>query len=214
MSEDNSNPNGSSGSDTEASGESKPGFVKHDSYVKAVNEAKSAKARLADANARLAEIETQEKARQEQILLDEKNYTEIIAQKNAEIEKLSGEVNTHVKDKQDFRKMNAAIGLLQQKGITLDPKYMDLLPIDQIAISQESGEVVADSVVNVVENFQKEHPRLVTPLGKLLPNQKPGQGLGKISINEYKNLSREEKIKALKDGRVDAPGLVTGKGRR
>lgn len=210
MTEDNSNPTGSGGTNTEASGESKPGFVSHDSYVKAVDEAKSAKKRLADVNARLTEIENQEKQRKEQLLIDEKNYTEVISQKNAEIDRLAGEVNTHVKDKQDFRKMNAAVGLLQQKGINLDPKYMGLLPIDQIAISHESGEVLADSVVNVVESFQKEHPRLVTPVGKMLPNQKPGQGLGKISISEYKNLSRDDKLKALKDGRVDAPGLVRG----
>jgi hypothetical protein len=172
---------------------------------------KSAKRKLADANARLADYEVQEKQRKEQSLIDEKNFTEVIAQKNADIERLTGEVNSHLKDKQDFRKMNAAMGLLQQKGVNLDPKYIGLLPIDDIAISQETGEVITDSVINVVESFQKEHPRLVTPLGKMLPNQKPGQGLGKISINEYKNLSREEKIKALKDGRVDAPGLVRGK---
>jgi hypothetical protein len=209
--ENNPNPNDSSGVKAEASGDGKSGFVRHDSYVKAVDEAKSAKRRLADANARLAEFEVQEKQRKEQTLLDEKNFTELIAQKNAEIERLTGEVGNHVKDKQDFRKMNAAIGLLQQKGINLDPKYMGLLPIDDISISQDTGEVVADSVVNVVENFQKEHPRLVTPMGKMLPNQKPGQGLGKISITEYKNLSREGKIQALKEGRVDAPGLVQGK---
>ena len=182
-------------------------FVSHDSYVKAVGEAKRAKEKLAEANARLQEVDQLIKQQKEAKLLEEKNFTELLSQKNSEIERLVAENQNHVKDKLDFRKMNAAVGLLQQKGINIDPKYMGLLPIDNILINEESGEVVADSVVNVVESFQKEHPRLVTPLGKLLPNQKSGQSQNRLSLDQWKKLGRDEKRKALEEKRVDHPGL-------
>ena len=202
MGEDNSNLNSPSGTNPDAGSEGKSDFVPYGSHVKVIDEAKTAKRKLADANARLAEIDAQNKLQNEKMLLEEKNFTELLTQKNSEIERLSGEVSDHVKDKRDFRKMNAAVGLLQQKGINLDPKYMDLLPTDQIMISEESGEVVSDSVVSVVENFQKEHPRLVTPIGKMLPNQKSGQGLAKLSAEEWKKLSPKDRQSAYKEGRI------------
>lgn len=136
-----------------------------------------------------------------------KNFTELLSQKNAEIERLSSLNESHIKDKLDYRKMNAAVSLMQQKGINIEPKYMGLLPIENIVVSEESGEIVADSVVNVVESFQKEHPRLVAPIGKLLPNQKSGQGPKRLSMDEWRKLGREEKQKALLEKRVDHPGL-------
>lgn len=206
MSGDNQS-NVSGGNDPQASGEGAKDFVSHDSYVKAVGEAKRAKEKLAEANARLQEVDQLIKQQKEAKLLEEKNFTELLSQKNSEIERLVAENQNHVKDKLDFRKMNAAVGLLQQKGINIDPKYMGLLPIDNILINEESGEVVADSVVNVVESFQKEHPRLVTPLGKLLPNQKSGQSQNRLSLDQWKKLGRDEKRKALEEKRVDHPGL-------
>jgi len=205
MSEDNQ-PNVSGGNDPEASGKGKD-LVSHDSYVKAVDEAKRAKEKLAQANARLQEVDELIKQQNEKKLLEEKNFTELLSQKNSEIERLMHENQSHVKDKLDYRKMNAAVSLLQQKGINIEPKYMGLLPIDNIMISEESGEVVADSVVNVVESFQQEHPRLVTPLAKLLPNQKSGQSQNRLSLDEWKKLSRDDKRKALEEKRVNHPGL-------
>lgn len=208
MSEDNQPEVSSGDTPKAASGEAgKKDYVSHDSYVKAVGEAKRAKQKLAEANARLAEFDEQVKQQKEAKLLEEKNFTELLGQKNAEIDRLTAENNSHVKDKIDYRKMNAAVGLLQQKGINIDPKYMGLLPIDNILISEESGEVVSDTVVSVVENFQKEHPRLVAPIGKLLPNQKSGQSQNRLSVEQWKKLGREDKLKALQEKRVDHPGL-------
>ena len=206
MSEDNQSQ-GSSGTPPDASGNGGKDFVSHDSYVKAVNEAKNAKAKMREMDARLQEYDELMKSQKEAKLLEEKNFTELLSQKNSEIERLSAENQSHIKDKLDFRKMNAAVGLLQQKGINIDPKYMGLLPIDNIVISEETGEVIADSVINVVDSFQKEHPRLVAPIGKLLPNQASGQSQNRLSLNEWKKLGREEKRKALIEKRVDHPGL-------
>jgi len=191
-----------------ASGEvGKKDYVSHDSYVKAVGEAKRAKQKLAEATSRLAEFDEQVRLQKESKLLEEKNFTELLGQKNAEIERLANENNSHIKDKLDYRKMNAALGLLQQKGINIDPKYMGLLSLDNILISEESGEVVSDTVVSVVEGFQREHPRLVAPIGNLLPNLKSGQGQPKLSVDEWKKLSPEDKRKALSEKRVNHPGL-------
>jgi len=91
--------------------------------------------------------------------------------------------------------------LLQSKGVNLESKYLGLLPIDQIEVT-DSGEIDNTSVTSVIENFQKEHPRLTLPATKLLPNDKPGSNSGKISLEEWKKLSPKDRQAAYKEGRV------------
>lgn len=179
-------------------------FVKHSTYMNVLDEAKNAKGKLRDALAELNEFREKEKQLQEQKLLDEKRHVEIIESLKAEKERLLAEVDNHVKDKLDFRKMNAAMAVMQSKGINLESKYFGLLPIDDIAIT-EDGNIDGTSVASVVENFQKEHPRLTMPSSKLLPNDKSGSQGQQLSIEQWKKLGRVEKQQALKEGRVKSP---------
>lgn len=71
MSQDNQSQ-GSGGTDPKAGGDGSPELVSRDSLVKAVDEAKSAKRRLAEANAKLAEYDSQIKEQKEAKLLEEK----------------------------------------------------------------------------------------------------------------------------------------------
>lgn len=197
-------PPGSGGTETKASGDSnntEKELVKRSSYVKAVDEAKNAKAKMREMAAELNEFRVQSERVAEEKLLEEKNFTELFEQQKMQIEALTSQNEAHQKDKTDFVKMQSALNVLQSKGVSLEQKYFDLLPLDQIQVTEE-GQVDAQSVSDVVEGFQKEHPRLTMPAKALLPNNSTGSGGDKMSISDWKKLGREEKQKALKEGRV------------
>lgn len=185
----------------------KTDFVGRDSYVKAVDEAKSAKRRAAEAQARANELEAKFREQEEQKMLEEKNYSDLIERLKGENQQLSEQVQNHVKDKTDFRKMTAAMELLKQKGVNLESKYMGLLDIEAIQLTDD-GDIDPNSVTEVVSTFQKEHPRLTIPTARLLPNLKSGDSVSKMSIEEFKKLSPAEATKAIKEGRVDNPWLA------
>jgi len=204
-------PGSSSGNPTETAGgvgETNTQTVSYDTYTKTLGEAKAAKTKLNEALEKLAHFETNEKSANEKKLLDEKNFAEVIENLKREKAELTDEVQTHKRDKTDFRKVNAAIGLLTEKGIALEPKYLGLLNLNDIQVS-DSGEVDLTSLAKVVSDFQTDHPRLVVPLGKLPPNGKTGGdgGLKKISMEEYSRLSNADKVTAIKEKRVEGqPG--------
>ena len=195
------NDSGGVDTDSGALGSKDSGFVGKPTYDRAIDEIKNFKGKYREAQAELNEYKVKEQQLTEQKLLDEKRHLEVIEQLKSQNESLSKEVTSHVQDKLDFRKMNAAMSLLQSKGVNLESKYLGLLPIDQIEVT-DSGEIDNTSVTSVIENFQKEHPRLTLPATKLLPNDKPGSNSGKISLEEWKKLSPKDRQAAYKEGRV------------
>jgi len=197
-------PHDPSGIIPKASGEGSddvPKQVSYDTYQRTVEAEKAAKTKLRETQERLMIFENEKKSLEEQKLLEEKKHVEYIEQLKREKEELLNKSSSLERDRDDSRKLNAALGLLQQKGISLEPKYLGLVPLDQIAIVD--GQIDLTSVAAVVEDFQKEHPRLTAPPGKFLPNDKSGNGAQMIGLDEWKKLpSLKEKQDALKAGRV------------
>lgn len=201
-------PDVSGGDNTEsgAFGNDEIDVVKRTAYTRAIDEVKSVKGKYKSALAELNEYKAKEKHLEEQRLLDEKKHVEVIETLKMQVDELAKANTQHMQDKLDFRKMNAAMSLMQAKGINLEQKYFGLLPIDQIEVTDD-GDIDSNSVASVIDNFQKEHPRLTLPTAKLLPNDKSGSSGPMISIQEWKKLGREEKRQALKDKRVK--GLIS-----
>lgn len=193
-----------SGTPTEqarGSGETKSEYVSRKAYEKTVAAEKNLRSNNRELSARLAEFEAKEQALAEEKMIEEKKFLEMIEQQKARIQELEGTVTTQSQSMQDFQKMTAVMGMFQEKGINLESKYMDLVPIQKIQLTDD-GAVDVRSVSEVVSNFQQEHPRLVTPLSKLLPNDKSGSIKGQMSVDEWKKLDFKEKQKAWKEGRV------------
>jgi hypothetical protein len=94
--------------------------------------------------------------------------------------------------------MHKVVGLLQQKGIQLDQKYLDLIPVDQIQVDAE-GNPDMTSVVKVADSFVKEHPRLVTPLPNDLPGTRPGNSSTTLTYEAWTKLPPKEKRERFKD---------------
>lgn len=193
-----------SGDVSQGSAEGKTDFVKHSTYARAIDEVKTFKSKYRDVQAELNEYREKEKALAESRLLEEKKFQELITQQKTEIDALKQANDHHIKDKMDFRKFNAAMSVMQSKGINLDSQYMSLIPIDDIGISDE-GDIDLTSVASVVDDFQKAHPRLTMPIKGLLPNDSSHSNSQKMSVEQWKKLPKEEKYKALKDKKVKFP---------
>jgi len=196
-------PQGSGGTNINAGGsdDNTEELVKRSTYVKAVDEVKSGKAKIREMAVELNEYKVERERLAEEKLLEEKNFTELFQQQKTQIETLTSQNEAHQKDKTDFVKMQSALNVLQSKGVSLEQKYCDLLPLDQIQVTQE-GQIDAQSVADVVEGFQKEHPRLTISAKALLPNNSTGSQGDKISMDEWRKLSPADRKKTLKEGKV------------
>lgn len=180
----------------------KPKQISYETYEKTLNQEKSLRKRLQETQERLLIFENEQKTVQEQKLLDEKRHLEFIEQLKREKAEALEKAQRLERDQTDFRKLNAAMGLLQEKGIQLEAKYLGLLPLDQIQLTDEGG-IDHNSVAGAVDMFAKEHPRLTLPASKFLPNDKTGNSAQKMSVDEWKRLPYKEKQEAMKSGRVN-----------
>lgn len=180
----------------------KPKVVSYDTYERTVNQEKTLRKKLQETQEKLLLFENEKKSIEEQKLLEEKKHVDVIEQLRREKQEAHEKATRLEQEQKDFRKITAAMGLLQEKGITLESKYLGLLPLDQIQFTDE-GTIDHTSVSQAVSLFQKEHPRLTAPAKNFLPSDKTGTSAQKISVEEWKKLPLKEKQEALKAGRVN-----------
>lgn len=183
-------------------GDGTPQHVSFETYKRSVDAEKNAKRLLQETQEKLLVFENTQREIEQKKLLEEKRFTEVIDTLTKEKQQLLDQKTQLEQDRIDSRKLNAALGLMQEKGIVLDSKYLGLIPLESIRINQD-GTLDHTSVASTVQTFQKEHPRLTISGKSFLPSDKPGQIPGKISVDEWKKLGVGEKHKALKEGRVN-----------
>lgn len=175
-----------------------PDKVDYRTYKKTVDNEKNLKKQLAETNARLAQFEQQQKAIEEQKLLEQNQHIEVINQLKKQNEELNGKLTSFQLQQQEARKLNAAMGLLNQKGIQLDPKYLDLIPTEDIQVDAD-GKPDMTSVVKAIDSFVKEHPRLVAALPPDLPGTRTGGSGGNLTYEQWTKLPPKEKKERFKD---------------
>lgn len=188
----------------DGSGDGKPKVVPYDTYDKSVKTEKTLRQSLAEARTKLEAFEAEKAQIEEQKLLSEKKHVEYIEQLKREKTALEQEKQSLWQDRIDSRKLNAALGLLQEKGVQLETKYLGLIPLDRIEISDEGG-IDLTSVTKVISDFQREHPRLTAPAKAFIPGDKTGSNANMISYDEWRGLPLKEKQEALKAKRVKDP---------
>lgn len=184
-----------------AHGDGKPKHVSFDTYEKTLRAERNAKQKLQEVQERLLTFENEKKSVEEQKLISEKKHVEYIEQLKREKAELEQKTSHLLQEQTDFRKLNATLGLMQEKGIQLEAKYLGLLPLDRIEITDEGG-IDLTSVSQVVSDFQKEHPRLTAPAKAFLPSDKSGSAANALSVEEWKKLPYKEKQEAMKANRV------------
>jgi hypothetical protein len=190
------NPNGG------AEGKKQDDFVSREAYERAIDEVKTFKAKYREESAKNNEFESQRKQAEEQKLLEEKKYLELIENLKREKEQLTGTNQQFQTERENFRKMNAVLSSLQERGINIESKYYDYLPIDKISFDDD-GMIDGSTLSSAVDGFVKEHPRLVLPTARLLPNNKTeSNGGAQVSFDEWKKMGPKERQKAYADKRV------------
>jgi hypothetical protein len=174
--------------------------VSLETYQKTLSAEKNAKQKARELQEQLDVINAQKNVENEQKLLDEKKHLEVIENLKKEKLELESRTKSLLQDRTDSRKLNSVLGLLQEKGVSLDGKYLGLLPLDKINIGDD-GSIDLTSVATVVQEFQTEHPRLVAPAKAFLPSDKTGHNAGNISYEAWCKLPLKEKEDALRTGK-------------
>lgn len=186
----NSNPN-----------QSNSNQVRYETYQKSVSSEKNAKAKLRDTEAELNEYKAREAAQQEQDLVAKGEQMKVIDSLKAENKTIREDL---AKKAEDDIRVNKLHGFMSHLGQSkLDPKYLGLVPVEQIEIDDQ-GKPIQESLTKVVNNFKAEHPRLLIHQSKDLPGQSPSSGGGSMSYEDWKKLGSSKEM-AEKRHLVDFP---------
>jgi hypothetical protein len=206
------NVNDSGGVNTDPGGEgekSKSETVSREAYNKTLTNEKNLRKERDALAAKVAEFETSLQTDAEAKLIAEKKYVDVIEQQKKQIAELTGKTQTLLQDATDSRKLTSFLSLIQEKGVQVEAKYFNLVPIDSIQFSQD-GTIDHTSVAEAVSNFQKEHPKLLGQSTTFPPNSKTGGTVGKkMSMDEWKKLPLKDKEKAWKEGKVEKPAILS-----
>lgn len=163
----------------------KKDFVSYETHRKLLDEKKKAQAQLSEYQQREAEREKKEleqKGEWQKIIELEKKRADEADQK---LKGLEGQFT-------EAKKMGAILKALDN-GV--DEKFFGFLPLDQVILDPETGEVNLNSVAQVADNFRKTYPELLKPKnGPRLPNGSPQTPPGPSTISEadWKKLSATE----------------------
>ena len=171
--------------------------VQYETYRRTVGEAKKAKEKARDLEARLAEFEAKEKEREEKELADQQNWKQLLENREAELAKanerlnhLEGSVSNAIKRDYFLSALNGNV-----------PKeYHGLIPLDKIALDPETRQVDEMSLNSALEEFRKVHHRIIdTSDVSKLPNKAPnGKASGTLDPKgNFNDLSPQEQARRL-----------------
>lgn len=162
--ENTSNQSGSSGTNSQASGDGqqKQGedkqHVSYETYKKTLDEAKTAKAKL-------KAIEEEKQRLAEEKMVAEGNWKGLLEARENRIKELEEETNAI---KGQYGELNERITgskklskVLSKIGGDIDEKYFGLIDISDVKVNPETGEVDDMSAAKVAESFRTMYPETI-----------------------------------------------------
>lgn len=164
--------------------------VAYDTYKKAVDEAKAAKAKV-------AEFEKAQREANEAKLKADGEYKKLLEQREKELADERQKRTGIEQQISDARKRSALLDALTGE---VPKTYWSLMDLDEIAVNPETGMPDEASVKSVAEKFEKQYPEVVkrAPKGKL-PNDAPQGGGAKLSYASWLKLPVKEQLERMKD---------------
>lgn len=184
------NPNAGGEGQNQSTTENKRS-VSYETYLKTLDEAKSAKSRL-------RALEEEKNKIAEEKLKSEGDWKGLLELRESRIKELEGE-STQLKEK--FTGLNERVTssqklskVLSKIGGDLDPKYYGLIDISDVKINPETGEIDDMSATKVAENYRTEYAETIKK--KFNPNamgeNRPG---GQSSDGEFISFDKWSKLK-------------------
>jgi len=171
----------------------KEDFVKHSTYQKILHEKRNLAAKHAETVARLAELESANKEKQETELREQNKFQELLEQREKELQETRSrleETNKSIEWADKMRAFQDALGHSK-----LDSAYYSLVPVDEIQYG-EDGRIDQENLVSVVNTFKTTHSRLIDEPRNDLPNKRPGLSTGqKLTVSEWKSLGSAKEMR-------------------
>ena len=189
----NTNPSGNGENNSNKKNDS----VSYESYLKAVNEAKTAKEKLREAQL-LIEKSGEDKMKADGdwkgLLESRDNKINELSTALNEIKSQYGNLNSQVLES---KKLSKVLGKL---GGDLDNKYFNLIDLDDVKVNPDTGEIDDISVSEVAERYKATFPE--TLKSKINPNMLGDNGgsnknAEKIKYSDWEKLSYKDKVKWL-----------------
>lgn len=149
-----------------------------------------------------AALQSEKEAREKKDLEERGEYQKLLELAKKEKEEAEAEAKALKNQFVTGRKANA---LLKALDNGVDDKYFSFLPIDEILLDPESGEINQTSVTKAAESFKKNYPEIYrSKNAPRLPNDAPqGGGALTISRSEWAKLTSKEMKKWKPDQVTD-----------
>lgn len=162
--------------------------VSYDTHRRLLDEKKKLQARL-------AEIETEKRAKEEEELTRKGETQKLLELAKKEAEELRTKLTAKELREVQAKKLSAVI---RGMGANVDEKWFGVIGqhLDDVVYNPESGEVEQMSVTAIVEDLKKTWPEMMRKPGVGMPADAPkGSGMGQIERSEWLKLSSKEMAK-------------------
>jgi hypothetical protein len=141
--------------------------------------------------ARLDEIETQRKAREEEELAKKGEVQKILELREKELTETREKLRLKEERETEARKLSA---VLRGLGGNVDDKWFSVIGshIDELAVNPDTGEIDEMSVTRVVEGLKRTWPEMLKKPVVGMPNGVPQGSATTISRDEWLKLPSKE----------------------
>lgn len=140
---------------------------------------------------RAEQLEAQNAEREKKELEAKGEYQKLLELAKADAEAAKSKLTQIESERQTAKKASALLKALENG---LPEKFYGFLPMDEVVVDPDTGEVNQLSVAKAAEEFRKNYPELlIKPNGPRLPNDAPkGNGMGMITAEDYAKLPFDE----------------------
>jgi chromosome segregation ATPase len=178
--------------------------VSRESYLRAMDQLKAEQRARKELEAKLAEQARKDQDEIEKHLMKSGEVQKLIQLKDEKIDTLSKKTmelesnyNGLKSELTSAAKLQAVVSRLP--GQLEHPAYMSFIDVDKIILNPETNEIESDSVDAVVNDFVKNHGKLLKTDTRTLPNGTPRTAGPKLSYSEWLRLPPKEQRARLKD---------------
>lgn len=185
------------------SGENTPGEftdkVDYDTYLKAVNQEKNAKARLKETEDKLAKYEAARKEEEETKLKQQGEYKKLLGQRDKQLQDLEESNKQLKKSMLDSVKLSKVIEKIG--GRVKRNEYLNFIDVDKIPYDEETKSFDDEMIKSVASDFVKSYTELIDFKTGKLPSD-AASAAETLSYDEWRKLplkDKKAKLKLVKD---------------
>ena len=171
--------------------------VAYETYQKVLAERKRDQERARDLQAKLDEIEFAKKQFEEETLKKKEDYKTLLDNKAREHDLAVSELNQMKEQRKQAMKLNAF--LEGCGGNQIKKNYWKMIPVNDIIINPETGEVDPLSVKMAVDSYVRDYPETLErqPIG--MPSASPSVAVNGITYEQWLQLPADQMRLRKKD---------------